>query len=169
MADEREQTGHGARREADDAHELVGRAGDDVVDDDVVELGFRGHLDPRGREAALTLLGPLGAAADEPALELVPARRREEDEPGVGHGLAYLACALEVDLEEDGLPRRPWFRHQVYAPGYYTGYGVKTLPAVREALEQRAWDEARQQIPLLAQTLERYAGEIERAAAALQQ
>jgi N-acetylated-alpha-linked acidic dipeptidase len=69
---------------------------------------------------------------------------------------------------EDGLPRRPWFRHQVYAPGYYTGYGVKTLPAVREALEQRAWDEARRQIPLVAQTLERYAAEIERAASALQ-
>ena len=66
-----------------------------------------------------------------------------------------------------GLPRRPWFRHQVYAPGYYTGYGVKTLPAVREALEQRAWDEARQQIPLVAETLERYAAEIERAASAL--
>jgi hypothetical protein len=46
-------------------------------------------------------------------------------------------------------------------------YGVKTLPAVREALEQRAWDEARQQIPLVAQTLERYAAEIERAASAL--
>ncbi len=67
----------------------------------------------------------------------------------------------------DGLPRRPWFRHQVYAPGFYTGYGVKTLPAVREALEQRAWDEARTQIPIVAQTLERFAGEIERAATAL--
>ncbi len=68
---------------------------------------------------------------------------------------------------KDGLPRRPWFRHQVYAPGFYTGYGVKTLPAVREALEQRAWDEARAQVPRVAETLERYAGEIERAAAAL--
>jgi N-acetylated-alpha-linked acidic dipeptidase len=44
---------------------------------------------------------------------------------------------------------------------------VKTLPAVREALEQRAWDEARTQVPLVAQTLERYAGEIERAASTL--
>ncbi len=68
---------------------------------------------------------------------------------------------------KEGLPRRPWFRHQVYAPGYYTGYGVKTLPAVREALEQRAWDEARQQIPIVAAALERYAGEIERAASTL--
>jgi N-acetylated-alpha-linked acidic dipeptidase len=56
----------------------------------------------------------------------------------------------------------------VYAPGFYTGYGVKTLPAVREAIEQRAWDEARIQIPLVAQTLERYAAEIERAAGLLE-
>ncbi len=42
----------------------------------------------------------------------------------------------------DGLPRRPWFKHLVYAPGFYTGYGVKTLPGVREAIEQRDWKEA---------------------------
>jgi N-acetylated-alpha-linked acidic dipeptidase len=71
-------------------------------------------------------------------------------------------------VRAEGLPRRPWFRHQVYAPGFYTGYGVKTLPAVREAIEQRAWDEARAQIPLVAQTLERYAAEVERAAALLE-
>ena len=40
-------------------------------------------------------------------------------------------------LSEKGLPRRSWFKHQIYAPGFYTGYGVKTLPAVREAIEQR--------------------------------
>ena len=48
--------------------------------------------------------------------------------------------------DKDGLPRRNWFRHQIYAPGYYTGYGVKTLPAVREAIEQREWAEAERQI-----------------------
>lgn len=42
---------------------------------------------------------------------------------------------------EQGLPRRPWFKHQIYAPGFYTGYGVKTIPAVREAIEQKQWDE----------------------------
>ena len=47
-------------------------------------------------------------------------------------------------------PRRPWYRHQVYAPGFYTGYGVKTLPAVREAIEQRNWAEATAQIPKVA-------------------
>jgi len=66
-----------------------------------------------------------------------------------------------------GLPRRPWFTHQIYAPGFYTGYGVKTLPAVREAIEQRNWPEANAQIVVVAQTLERFAGEIERATAIL--
>jgi N-acetylated-alpha-linked acidic dipeptidase len=41
-----------------------------------------------------------------------------------------------------GLPGRPWFKHQIYAPGFYTGYAVKTLPAVREAIEQKKWKEA---------------------------
>lgn len=45
-----------------------------------------------------------------------------------------------------GLPSRPWFQHQIYAPGFYTGYGVKTMPGVREAIEQRQWDEAQRQI-----------------------
>ena len=67
-----------------------------------------------------------------------------------------------------GLPRRPWFKHQVYAPGFYTGYGVKTLPGVREAVEQHNWAEAAEQVTLAAQTLERAAAEIDRATALLQ-
>ena len=63
----------------------------------------------------------------------------------------------------DGLPERPWFVHQIYAPGLYTGYGVKTLPGVREAIEERAWDEAQQQISRLADTLRQVATEIDRA------
>jgi N-acetylated-alpha-linked acidic dipeptidase len=46
---------------------------------------------------------------------------------------------------EPGLPRRPWFKHQIYAPGFYTGYGVKTIPGVREAIEQKQWDEVEPQ------------------------
>ena len=64
----------------------------------------------------------------------------------------------------EGLPRRDWFRHQIYAPGFYTGYGVKTLPGVREALEQRDWTEAQQQILIVSRTLESFASEIDRAA-----
>ncbi len=64
---------------------------------------------------------------------------------------------------DDGLPRRPWFRHQVYAPGFYTGYGVKTLPGIREAIEQRNWEEASEQIELVAQMLIRVSDALERA------
>src|SRR5215472_15774232 len=45
-------------------------------------------------------------------------------------------------LTDKGLPGRPWFKHQIYAPGAYTGYAVKTMPAVRESLEQRQWAQA---------------------------
>jgi N-acetylated-alpha-linked acidic dipeptidase len=68
---------------------------------------------------------------------------------------------------KEGLPRRPWFRHQVYAPGFYTGYGVKTLPGVREAIEQRSWDEATRQIRDLAGTLRQVAATMDRAREAL--
>ncbi|MBI1803925.1 MAG: M28 family metallopeptidase [Ignavibacteriae bacterium] len=64
---------------------------------------------------------------------------------------------------EEGLPRRPWFTHQIYAPGYYTGYGVKTLPAIREALEQRNWKEAEEQVEIVAKVIEKFAGAIDKA------
>jgi N-acetylated-alpha-linked acidic dipeptidase len=66
---------------------------------------------------------------------------------------------------ETGLPRRPWFKHQIYAPGFYTGYGVKTLPGVREAIEQRNWQEFAAQMEIVAETLETLAREIDRAGA----
>jgi N-acetylated-alpha-linked acidic dipeptidase len=64
---------------------------------------------------------------------------------------------------EQGLPRRSWFKHQIYAPGFYTGYGVKTLPGVREAIEQRNWKEAGEQVNIIAETIDRLAAEIDRA------
>jgi N-acetylated-alpha-linked acidic dipeptidase len=70
---------------------------------------------------------------------------------------------------DEGLPGRPWYRHQVYAPGFYTGYGVKTLPGVREAIEERRWDEARKQIARLVDVLGGESRAIEEAAAALAQ
>ena len=53
-----------------------------------------------------------------------------------------------------GLPGRPWHKHQIYAPGAYTGYGVKTLPAVREAMEQENWKLAEEEVPVVAKVLE---------------
>ena len=71
-------------------------------------------------------------------------------------------------IRAQGLPRRPWFKHQIYAPGFYTGYGVKTLPAVREAVEQRNWQEAEQQIGLVAETITQMSAAIDRATALAQ-
>ena len=68
----------------------------------------------------------------------------------------------------EGLPGRPWFKHQVYAPGFYTGYGVKTIPGVREAIEQRDWTLATTQIALAAGTLVDLADQIGKATAILQ-
>jgi N-acetylated-alpha-linked acidic dipeptidase len=70
---------------------------------------------------------------------------------------------------EAGLPNRPWFKHQIYAPGFYTGYGVKTIPAVREALEQKQWKEAEAQIASVGDVLSGLAGHVESIAADLEQ
>lgn len=66
-------------------------------------------------------------------------------------------------MVETGLPRRPWYRHTIYAPGYYTGYGVKTLPGIREAIEQRNWKEAQDQIEIASKAIENYTREVEAA------
>jgi len=67
-------------------------------------------------------------------------------------------------LTEKGLPERPWFRHQVYAPGAYTGYGAKPIAAVREYMDQEKWKEADAQVPMVGQVLENVAGAIGKAA-----
>lgn len=67
-----------------------------------------------------------------------------------------LISAERMLTSEKGLPRRPWFKHQIYAPGFYTGYGVKTLPGVREAIEQKDWVEAQEQIIGLSNTLKKF-------------
>ncbi len=64
-------------------------------------------------------------------------------------------------LSTNGLPRRPWYKHTMYAPGYYTGYGVKTLPGIREAIEQHSWTEAQDQIEIAAKAIQNYAGQID--------
>ncbi len=67
-----------------------------------------------------------------------------------------------------GLPGRQWYVHYIYAPGLYTGYGVKTLPAIREAIEQEDWVEAEQQIALTASVLDTFSERLEAAAALLE-
>jgi N-acetylated-alpha-linked acidic dipeptidase len=74
---------------------------------------------------------------------------------------AFIGLERKLTRSE-GLPGRPWFTHQVYAPGFYTGYGVKTLPAIREALEERQWTQAAQQVETVARTLDGFSAELER-------
>jgi N-acetylated-alpha-linked acidic dipeptidase len=69
--------------------------------------------------------------------------------------------------DDEGLPGRPWYRHQIYAPGLYTGYGVKTMPAVREAIEQHHFAEADSAIVHLGQILRAEAALVDSAATAL--
>jgi N-acetylated-alpha-linked acidic dipeptidase len=64
-----------------------------------------------------------------------------------------IAVERALTLNE-GLPNRPWFKHQIYAPGFYTGYGVKTLPAVRESIEQKSWKLADEEIAKVGKVLE---------------
>jgi N-acetylated-alpha-linked acidic dipeptidase len=59
-------------------------------------------------------------------------------------------------LADNGLPRRSWYKHTIYAPGFYTGYGVKTLPGIREAIEQRNWKEAQEQIEIAAKAITKF-------------
>jgi N-acetylated-alpha-linked acidic dipeptidase len=62
---------------------------------------------------------------------------------------------------EGGLPDRRWFKHQVYAPGFYTGYGVKTLPGIREGVEEMAWDDAARYITIVSEAIQKLAQQVE--------
>jgi N-acetylated-alpha-linked acidic dipeptidase len=66
-----------------------------------------------------------------------------------------------------GLPGRPWFHHMIYAPGVLTGYGAKTLPGIREAIEGRRWAEAQTYVTVVASTLDGYSDRLDKAAADL--
>jgi N-acetylated-alpha-linked acidic dipeptidase len=76
-------------------------------------------------------------------------------------------AVLEQNLMDSrGLPGREWYQHMIYAPGLHTGYGVKTLPGIREAIEERRWDEANQYIGVVSRALNNYSARMDRAIAA---
>jgi len=82
--------------------------------------------------------------------------------------LLNLLQDIDQTLTSDaGLPERPWYRHLIYAPGRQTGYGAKTLPGVREAIEDQRWDDVGRYISLTAAALEAYAARLDEATALL--
>lgn len=109
----------------------------------------------RSAKAYDELYGKLGAGT----LKLSPAQSGE---------LNDLLRGMEGTLlYAHGLPGRDWYQHLIYAPGLYTGYGVKTLPGVREAIEQNHWEAANQYAVLTAAALTAYCDRLDRAAAVL--
>jgi N-acetylated-alpha-linked acidic dipeptidase len=82
---------------------------------------------------------------------------------------AKLAQSEQSLTTEEGLLRRPWYKHMIDAPGVYSGYGVKTIPGVREAIEQRHWDEATSEIARISKVLDAETALIDSAAAKLEQ
>jgi N-acetylated-alpha-linked acidic dipeptidase len=112
-------------------------------------------------------------------------RASEQYEKAMGHamegggaGLAHASLAtinaqlIAVErtlILPDGLPGRPWYRNQIYAPGLYTGYGVKTLPGVRESIEEKQWKLAEEQAVRVGKVLENAGEKIQSAAAAIGQ
>jgi N-acetylated-alpha-linked acidic dipeptidase len=71
-------------------------------------------------------------------------------------------------ISPEGLPGRPWYKNEIYAPGVYTGYGVKTMPAVRESIEQKKWKQADEGIIEVGRILAAEAALINSAAAELE-
>ncbi|HSB09278.1 MAG TPA: M28 family metallopeptidase [Blastocatellia bacterium] len=121
-------------------------------------------------------LGPLRTAVKS----LVYAARRYEDGLGKASAKGFqqvktlgalnqLLYQSERKLTRDaGLPRRPWFKHQIYAPGFYTGYGVKTIPGVREAIEEKQWTEVGPEVKSASAAIHALASQVEAAAKMLE-
>ncbi len=82
------------------------------------------------------------------------------------HRTALWGLMRDIDqtlLYDAGLPGRPWFKNLIYAPGRLTGYGAKTMPGVREAIEDRRWVDADRYAQLTADALNAYSDRLDRA------
>ncbi len=123
---------------------------------DIEEGVFAASADPRKQSVPPTkqpVPPHLNFAPLDNGLDLLVRSARKYDaarqKAGNTNARAVNAKLIESErrlTDSAGLPGRPWFRHMIYAPGFYTGYGVKTIPGVREAIEQKRWQEADEQI-----------------------
>ena len=107
---------------------------------------------------------PLQTAMDslQKSTDSLKAKLSKRDTTMAGEAVSVALYRAEQQLLlPGGLPRREWYRHAVYAPGFYTGYGVKTLPGIREAIEQRNWAEAQTEIGLAADAILKFSAYLE--------
>jgi N-acetylated-alpha-linked acidic dipeptidase len=102
---------------------------------------------------------PLDQASDDLTLAATEYDKAFAAQAPQGHGKvnAQLVRAERALMDANGLPNRAWFQNMIYAPGFYTGYGVKTLPAVRESIEQKEWSDVDKEIARTAAAIEREA------------
>jgi N-acetylated-alpha-linked acidic dipeptidase len=112
---------------------------------------------------------PLDQASDDLTAAATEYEKAFSANAPKGHGAVnqQLVQAERQLLDSAGLPNRDWFQNMIYAPGFYTGYGVKTLPAVREAIEQKEWSDVDKEIARTAAAIEREAGLLQSAAQTL--
>ncbi|MEO8076095.1 MAG: transferrin receptor-like dimerization domain-containing protein, partial [Acidobacteriota bacterium] len=137
----------------------------DYADEIARMPGVRGQLDLSPLRSALSRLASSADAYEKALAKLPPLDAAAEarlHEP-LGELNEVLYTTERAFRHEAGLPKRDWFKHLVYAPGFYTGYGVKTLPGIREGIEQGQWEEARSFIPIVAGAVSKLAGAVDRA------
>ncbi len=133
------------------------------VDDIAKDPAIRGKLDLAPLRTAIAKLDS-AAQSYEKALAHLDAPGK--DDRGHADFVALNETLYRTEREfryEAGLPKREWFKHLVYAPGLYTGYGVKTLPGIREAVEQKQWDEARSFVPIVVTAVKALTIDVDRA------
>ena len=120
------------------------------------------NLDFSALDTALSRLRESARAFDKVAVRapVVPADR-------LANVNAILQGLEQAMTDDRGLPGRPWYKHLIYAPGLLTGYGAKTLPGVREAIEGRRWDEASDYIGRTAKALDAVSAKLDEATKAL--
>lgn len=135
-----------------------------------VQLPSREEVPPAINFAQLeNAAAQLTAAAERYKKALTAARSKiATDRAALPSLNAKLIATEQQFMAAEGLKRRPWFRHTLYAPGYYTGYAVKTMPGVREGIEQKQWADAESEAARLAGVLRKQAAHIDSASAMLE-
>jgi N-acetylated-alpha-linked acidic dipeptidase len=128
----------------------------DELDEEISKRDLGNRIDLSSVREANGLLRATGVVLNGEIHRLLSDDGSPQEHRGTFQRLnALLVQAERSFLNDEGLPGRPWYRHQVYAPGFYTGYGVKTLPGVREAIEKGDDAEATAMATALEQAIHR--------------
>jgi N-acetylated-alpha-linked acidic dipeptidase len=160
----RQETQEQARILAEHLYELAGSANDPAAPPErEADVPYINLAPLRNAAAALNASAKAFDAAAGAAL----AQPSKVDPARIAAANAELRSLEQALLGPDGLPGRPWYKHLVYAPGLYTGYGAKTLPGVREAVEERQFEQVANYVEQTALALDRYRKRLDAATAAL--